>query len=317
MNQLVSVITPAYNSRQYIRQAIQSVQRQTYPHWEMIVVDDASTDDTCAIVALMAQSDARIRLIRLSANGGAATARNTAMDAAAGRFIAFLDADDLWLPEKLARQVAFMLARGCGFSCTSYEVINDSGAPLHKTVHMLAQVDYKAFLMNNLLQTVGIMVDVAAVGKAPVHMPDMRRRQDAATWLQILKAGHVCHGMPDVLAQYRRAQNSLSSNRYRAVSGVWYLYRKVERLPLLFSIHCFIRYAALAVWKRLYHGAAPESGASVPLPMQAAGDPAGGADASAVNSTGGSAVNGAGGTAINGTDTHTLPQAAAGSAPGA
>lgn len=254
MNEKVTVITPSYNSGKYIAKTIESVRSQTYTDWEMIVVDDCSSDDTCAIVEAFARRDARVKLYRQQENAGAGAARTKAMRMAQGRFIAYLDSDDLWKSEKLERQVAFMKAKQCGFSCTSYEVIDDAGNRLNKCVHMLPEVDYVGFLKNNLLQTVGIMVDTELVDREYLAMPDIRRRQDAATWLKILRAGHKCYGMEEVLAQYRRAENSLSSNKFRSVEGVWKLYREIEHLSLPFSCYCFVRYALLAVWKRIYPG---------------------------------------------------------------
>ena len=248
----VSVITPTWNSERYIRDTIKSVQAQTYENWEMVIVDDCSSDSTVSILEEAAAADPRIIVMRQERNQGAGAARTRAMRASTGRYIAYLDADDIWKPDKLEKQVSFMKETGCGFSCASYEVIDDQGTPLNKQIHMLPKVDYVGFLTNNLLQTVGIMVDTQKVDKKYLVMPDMRRRQDAATWLQILKAGHVCYGIDEVLAEYRRAENSLSSNKFLAVKGVWSLYRDVEKLSLPFSCYCFARYAALAVWKRLY-----------------------------------------------------------------
>lgn len=254
MNETVSVITPSYNSAKYISKTIDSVQAQTYTSWEMIIVDDCSTDNTCAIVEEYIKRDHRIRLIRQKENMGAAKARTRAMWEAKGRYIAYLDADDIWLPEKLKTQISFMQKRKCGFSCVSYEVINNAGESLKKDIHMLPEVDYIGFLTNNLLQTVGIMVDTSIVDRKYLVMPNIRRRQDAATWLQILKAGYKCYGIDKVLAQYRRTDNSLSSNKFKAVKGMWTLYRDIEHLSFLFSCYCFVRYAFLAVWKRFYFG---------------------------------------------------------------
>ncbi len=250
---LVSIITPSFNSERYIQCTIESVLSQTFTDFEMIIVDDCSTDHTCSIVERYAIQDQRIKLFKLAKNSGAAVARNTALNQSKGRFIAYLDADDLWTPDKLEKQVGFMLATDIAFSCTSYEVIDDAGQPLDKVIHMLISVDYKTFLQNNLLQTVGIMVDTDKVKRSTLQMPLIRRRQDAATWLQVLKAGFPCYGLDLVLAQYRRAQNSLSSNKFKAVKGVWYLYRKIEKLSLPFSCYCFVRYATLAVQKRMYN----------------------------------------------------------------
>lgn len=258
MQDKVSVITPSWNSEKYIKRTIESVQKQTYSNWEMIIVDDCSSDKTVEIVEGIAKKDKRIRVLRQSTNSGAGAARTRAMQNATGRFIAYLDADDIWKPDKLEKQVRFMCEKNCAFSCTSYEVIDNVGKPLHKYVHMLPKVDYIGFLTNNLLQTVGIMVDTEKVDKKYLVMPDIRRRQDAATWLQVLKAGFDCYGLDIVLAEYRRAEGSLSSNKVKAVKGVWNLYREIEHLSLPFSCYCFIRYALLAVWKRVYVGGGKE-----------------------------------------------------------
>lgn len=252
MKDKVSIITPSFNSEKYITKTIESVQKQTYQNWEMIIVDDCSTDRTCDIVEEFAKFDSRVKLIRQRKNGGAGRARTYALQKSTGRFIAYLDADDIWKPEKLEKQVEFMNQYNYGFSCVSYEVISDDGTSLNKYVYMLPKVNYVGFLTNNLLQTVGIMVDTDIVDKKYLIMPDIRRRQDAATWLQILKAGYKCYGMDEVLAEYRRTENSLSSNKIKAVKGVWQLYRRIEKLSFPFSCYCFVRYAVLAIWKRIY-----------------------------------------------------------------
>lgn len=252
MQDKVSIITPSWNSEKYIKNTIESVQKQTYTNWEMIVVDDCSADRTVEIVERISKEEPRVRIIRQEVNGGAAKARNRSLREATGRYIAYLDADDIWKPTKLEKQVEFMKAHHCGFSCASYEVIDDEGRALNKEVHMLPSVDYVGFLTNNLLQTVGIMADTSIIDKKYLVMPDIRRRQDAATWLQVLKAGYKCYGIDEVLAEYRRAENSLSSNKVKAVKGVWNLYRDIEKLSLPFSCYCFVRYAFMAVWKRIY-----------------------------------------------------------------
>lgn len=250
----VSILTPAYNSEKYIAATIESVISQTYHNWELIIVDDDSTDHTKDIVKAFMAKDTRIKLLTLKENSGAAVARNRGLKEATGRFIAYLDADDIWYEHKLEKQVAFMLAHGYGFTCASYEVIDDDGNRLNKYIYMQEKADYIGFLTHNLLQTVGIMADTQIVDKRYLEMPDIRRRQDAVTWLRILKNGTACYGLQEVLAQYRRTQGSLSSNKVKAVKGVWYVYRKAEKLPLPFALYCFVRYAVLAVWKRIYIG---------------------------------------------------------------
>lgn len=252
MSDLVSIITPSFNCSKYISETIRSVQSQTYQNWEMIIVDDCSTDNSREIISQFCKTDPRVKLFTQEKNQGAGAARTRALHIAKGRYIAYLDSDDLWYPEKLDKQIAFMNSHSCGFSCTSYEVIDNNGNNLHKEIRMLPKVNYKQFLTNNLLQTVGIMGDVSIVNKTLFEMPNIRRRQDAATWLQVLKAGYDCYGMQEILAKYRRTNNSLSSNKIKAVRGIWYLYRDIEHLSLPFSCYCFVRYATLAVWKRLY-----------------------------------------------------------------
>ena len=225
---------------------------QSFADWEMIIVDDCSVDATCHIVQRIAAEDPRIRLYRQGCNSGAGSARTRALELSRGRFIAYLDSDDIWYPIKLERQVDFMLDNNYGFSCASYEVIDAQGNRLNKSIHMMPEADYVGFLTNNLLQTIGIMVDTEIVDRDLLRMPSLKRRQDAATWLKVLKNGHRNYGLPEVLAQYRRSEKSLSSNKYQAAKAIWFLYREVEQLPLLFSSYCFVRYAFLAVWKRLY-----------------------------------------------------------------
>lgn len=249
---LVSVIMPAYNSEKHIAEAIASIQRQTLTDWELCVTDDCSTDRTAEIIRSIAADDPRIKYYKQPVNQGAAKARNASLARAKGRFVAYLDADDIWYPHKLERQVAFMVKGGYGFSCASYSVIDEDGHPMGRTVTMPVEFDRWGYLTNNYLQTVGIMADLEKVNPSLLIMPDMRRRQDAATWLQVLSAGYVCYGMPDVLCGYRRVAGSLSSNKVKAVKGTWYFYTKVAKLPLPQALWCFCRYAILAVWKRTY-----------------------------------------------------------------
>lgn len=248
----VSVIMPAYNSEQHIAEAIASVQIQTFEDWELCITDDCSTDSTAAIVQGIAARDSRIKYVKQPSNQGAAAARNASLERAQGRYIAYLDADDIWFPDKLEGQIAFMEERGAGFSCASYTVIDENGEPMGRTVVMPAESDRWGYLTNNYLQTVGVMADLNIVDRSLLRMPDMRRRQDAATWLQVLSAGHICYGMPDVLCGYRRVSGSLSSNKVKAVKGTWYFYTQIAKLPLPLACYCFARYAALAVWKRTY-----------------------------------------------------------------
>jgi teichuronic acid biosynthesis glycosyltransferase TuaG len=193
-------------------------------------------------------------MIALEINSGVAAARNAAIRAANGRFIAFLDADDLWHKDKLEKQIQFMLSNDIYFSCVSYDVIGDDGKQKSKIIRMKDKLDYKGFLTNNYLQTLGIMADVSIIDKQLLLNPLIGHGEDAAAWLQVLKKGYVCYGLPEVLASYRKAENSLTRIKRHKALGTWRLYRDVEKLGLLFSFYCFTRYAFLAVWKRLYGG---------------------------------------------------------------
>lgn len=252
MRDMISIITPSWNSEKYILETIKSVQAQTYKDWEILIIDDCSTDNTVKIVEYIIEYDSRVKLIKQKKNLGPGAARTRGVQIASGRYIAYLDADDVWLPEKLERQIEFMRNNNCFFSCTSYEVINDSGKSLKKYIHMPSKMNYMDYLTNNVLQTVGIMIDTSKVNKKLLFMPNIRIGEDAATWLQVLKAGYTCYGIDEILAKYRRTKDSLSSNKIKSVIGTWHMYTKVIKLPLWLASYCFIRYIILAIWKRIY-----------------------------------------------------------------
>ena len=248
---LVSIITPVFNCENFIKNTIESVLAQTYEKWEMILVDDCSPDGSADIIKEYSKKDKRIKYIKLKENSGAAFARNKALKSSKGRFIAYLDADDLWKSEKLEKQVNFMIKNNCAFSCTDYEKIDEEGKSL-KTVRIPKKVNYDLFLRNTIIQTVGVMVDTNITGKEVLIMPNIRRRQDAATWCQILKKGYVCCEVPEVLSYYRVVKNSLSSNKFKAMKMNWYWYRKIEKLSFFKACYCFVGYAFNAVKKRIY-----------------------------------------------------------------
>ena len=188
---LISIITPVYNCEKLIKKTIESVLAQSYKNWEMLLVDDCSTDKSAKIIGEYAKKDKRIKYFKLEKNSGAAVARNTALRESKGNFIAYLDADDLWRPNKLSKQLDFMLNNQVAFSCTDYEKIDESGRSLNKIVNMPYKVDYNLFLRNTIIQTVGVMVDVDKIGKKMLKMPNIRRRQDAATWRQNYEIGRA------------------------------------------------------------------------------------------------------------------------------
>lgn len=245
--ELVSVVTPAYNSASFILGTIESVRSQSYSHWEMIIVDDRSQDDTYEIVEREAQLDSRIRLIRLDQNSGTAIARNIAMDAARGRYVAFLDSDDLWLPEKLEKQLEFMREKNSAFSFTSYRKINESGEEIGDPVAVPEWVDYRKLLKNTAIGCLTVMLDREKTGH--LSMGTMRSRQDYVLWFALLKRGLIAHGIQSDLARYRIVSNSISRNKFKAARTVWKLYREVEELSLPYSLWCFSNYALRAYVK--------------------------------------------------------------------
>ena len=248
---LVSIVVPCFNCEKYIGETIESVLNQTFSHFELLLIDDCSIDKTATKIKKYVKKDSRVKYYRLKENSGAAYSRNHGLSLAKGRFIAFLDADDIWVKDKLERQLSFMTTNNYAFSCTTYEKIDGERNHL-KTIVMPKVITYDLYLKNTIIQTSTVMVDLSITGKELVKMPALKRRQDAATWCQLLKNGYTCYSITDTLSYYRVLNDSLSSNKLKAACGTWHLYRNVEKLPLGKSIWCFIHYAYHAVVKRIY-----------------------------------------------------------------
>ncbi|WP_331681646.1 glycosyltransferase family 2 protein [Romboutsia sp.] len=245
----VSIITPVYNSEKFIRQSIDSVISQTYKNWEMILVDDCSTDNSEEIIRQYMCEDNRIKYIKLKENSGAAVARNTAIENSTGRFIAFLDSDDIWKKDKLQKQIDFMLGSKIGFSFTGYETIKEDGIYTGNNIRAPKCVDYNYLLKNTIIGCLTVMVDKEIIGD--IRMPLIRTRQDFATWLSILKKGHKAYGLDEILAEYRLVEGSISSNKIKAAKRNWYVYREIEQLSLLKSAYVFTGYIFNAIMKRM------------------------------------------------------------------
>ncbi|PFA05077.1 glycosyltransferase family 2 protein [Bacillus cereus] len=244
---LVSIVTPSYNANSFIEKTIQSVQSQTYKNWEMIIIDDVSKDNTCELIKEESKKDNRIRLIELKENSGAAIARNTGINNARGKYVAFLDSDDLWLPEKLEKQLAFMQNNDIAFSFTGYQIMNQDGTLTDKVVHVPGKINYNGLLKNTIIGCLTVMLDIEKLGK--IQMPNIRTRQDTATWLKILRQGHYAYGLDEVLSKYRKVENSISSNKFKMAKMNWKLYREIEGLSILKSAWCFGNYALNGVVK--------------------------------------------------------------------
>lgn len=244
---LVSIITPAYNSEKYISDCIDSVLNQTYENWEMIVVNDKSSDKTQEIVESYTNIDSRIRLINLSENSGAAVARNTALDAAKGRYVAFLDSDDRWKKNKLELQLEFMNNHTYGFSFTSYEYILDENNNTHKLFPVPVSLSFSQALKHTVIGCLTVIIDKEIIGD--FRMPLVRRGQDNLTWLMILKKGFIAYGLNASLAEYRKVKGSLSNNKIIALKRQWHNYRHIIELPLHTCIYYYFFYALYNVKK--------------------------------------------------------------------
>lgn len=250
--ELVSIIVPVYNVEKYIAETMDCVRRQTYPHWELLLVEDGSRDNTVAVIKnyLNKTEDGRIRLICQPSNMGAARARNRGLQEAQGRYIAYLDADDLWEPEKLARELAFMEEKGAAFAFTGYEFADENGKGLGKVVRVPATLTYKEALKNTTIFTTTVMFDTSRIEKTMLEMPIIKS-EDTALWWKVLRNGYVAYGLDENLVKYRRAGKSLSSNKLEALRRIWNLYRKAEGMSVINSAYHFCFWAVRAVKRRI------------------------------------------------------------------
>ncbi|MCM3400447.1 glycosyltransferase family 2 protein [Oceanobacillus profundus] len=242
---LISVITPAYNAERFIGDTIDSVLDQTYANWEMVIVDDRSTDNTTTIVEEYRKRDNRIKLIVLEENSGSAVARNTAMENAKGRYIAFLDSDDRWLPEKLEKQLHFMQEKDIAFSFTTYVRILEDGTKTNAVSSTPESVNYDDLMKRCVIGCLTVMLDRDKVGH--LTMVNIRTRQDYVYWLTITKKGFLAYGLPEILAEYRLVGNSISSNKWKAAKRNWYVFRKIEKQSLPKSIWYFAHYVVRSI----------------------------------------------------------------------
>lgn len=242
---LVSVITPSYNAERFIGESIQSVLNQTYDNWEMIIVDDKSTDNTVEIVQKFIDQDARIRIIRLQENSGSAIARNTAIDQALGKYIAFLDSDDVWLPEKLSKQVQFMEENNLTFSFTKYVRMYEDGTLTNGYSKVPKKITYEKLMKHCVIGCLTVMLNREAIGNE--RMVNIRTRQDYAFWLTLLRKGHTAYGLDEVLSKYRLVENSISSNKLKVAKQNWNLYRHIEGHTFIKAAWYFSHYAIRSV----------------------------------------------------------------------
>ena len=249
MNRLVSIITPSYNSSKFIEECVNSVISQTYLEWEMIIVDDCSTDNSRNLITKFAKEDDRIKPIFLEENVGAAEARNIAIKKSQGKYIAFLDSDDLWKNNKLETQLSFVNERNITFSFTSYQPISENGMDKYSVIKVPYQIDYHSYLKNTIIGCLTVVIDRDKTGN--FEMPNIRSSHDMALWLLIMKRGFSAYGLNKNLAYYRIVSTSNTSKKWKAAKEVWDVYRKVEQLNIVYSAICFVGYVYNAIKKRV------------------------------------------------------------------
>lgn len=245
--ELVSIVMPAYNCSAYIGETIESVLKQSYPYWELIIVDDCSSDNTRDIVLQYMKENARIRYFLLEKRSGVVAARTKATDEARGKYIAFLDSDDLWYPEKLKKQICFMQENGYAFTCTSYEKVNEKGEPLRKIIHSVPKADYNRVLLDCPIGNSTVIYDTEKLGKC--RGPNIKRRNDYALWLRILHREPYVYGLPDILMQYRVRAGSISSKKIPLIRYHWILYRDIEKLGIFRSLFHIAYWCTIKILK--------------------------------------------------------------------
>ncbi len=249
MNDLVSIIIPVYNAEKFIDETINSVKSQTYTNWELLLVNDCSTDNSTNLIEKHLKDD-RIKLINNKQNSRAAISRNNGIKEAKGKYICFLDADDKWHNEKLEKQIKFMKEKKCAFSYTGYEFADENCIPNGKKVFVPNKLSYKQALKNTTIWTSTVMFDMTKLSKKDIYMPNVKS-EDTASWWSILKKIDYAYGLNEILSYYRRSGGTLSSNKFEAIKRIWNLYRNVEHLNIFKSSYCFFWYALRAVLRRV------------------------------------------------------------------
>lgn len=248
IDNLVSIITPSYNSELFISETIKSVLKQSYKKWELLIVDDCSKDNSVAVVQAFVDVDKRIKLFALKQNIGAAAARNIALDNAQGQYIAFLDSDDVWEATKLESQLSFMKENQYAFTYSNYYIMLEDGKKTGNIIHVPYSLNYHQYLSNTIIGCLTVIIDKKTVGD--FRMPLIKSSHDMALWLLIMKRGFRAYGLKEVLAGYRLVSTSNTSKKWKAAKDVWKVYREIERLSIFYAAYCFCGYALHAVLKR-------------------------------------------------------------------
>lgn len=252
MKELVSIVVPVYHAENYIRETCDSVRGQRYENWELLLVVDGREDPTISVIEeyIRENHEERIRLLIQEENKGAALARNYGVKESKGRYITYLDADDLWKQDKLEKELAFLEEKDAAFVFTGYEFADETGKGTGKVVRVPEKLVYKEALKNTTIFTSTVMFDTAKINKDLLEMPNMRS-EDTALWWKVLRSGYDAYGLDENLVYYRRPAKSLSSNKLVAIQRIWKLYRKAEGLSVPYSCYNFCFWAVKAVLRRV------------------------------------------------------------------
>lgn len=240
MNALVSIITPSYNSAKFIAETIHSVQSQTYQNWEMIIVDDGSSDETETVVLSIIENDSRIQFHKLSQNSGPAVARNTGIEKALGDYITFIDADDIWFSTFIENNIKIIQETGIPFVFSSYKRANEELEFVYSDFIVPHKVTYTDILKSNSISCLTAFLDIKKLGKK--YMPLIRKRQDMGLWLNYLKVIPFAHGIQETQAIYRIRENSLSRKKSDLIKYQWQFYREVEKLNVFESSYYMLHW---------------------------------------------------------------------------
>lgn len=244
---LVSVIVPNYNCEKYIEETLNSILNQTYKNIEIIVIDDCSNDKSFEIALDYSQKHSNIIVEKLEKNSGAATARNRGIELANGKYIAFLDSDDIWLETKLEKQIRFMEDMGYAMTFTSYEHMNESGEALRIKVRTPKKVSYKMLLWHDYFGCLTVIYDQEKLGK--IYSENIRKNNDYSLFLNILKKENFAYSLKENLAKYRIRKGSISRNKFQTIKPHYYLIRKIEKQSVLKSITCIFSHFLI---KKIY-----------------------------------------------------------------
>jgi glycosyltransferase involved in cell wall biosynthesis len=247
--ELVSIVTPCYNSAKYIAQTIESVLAQTYQNWEMIIVDDCSIDNSVQIISIYQKKDPRIKLYKTKVcSSSPVVPRNMGIEKSAGQYIAFLDSDDVWLPNKLENQIKLFNGKDIGLVYSNYEKISETGIRRNRIIRAPSSATYIKLLKGNCIGCLTAIYDASKIGKM---FFEEFHHEDYVLWLTILRTGYIAKNTNTIEALYRVKKESISSNKFIVLIWQWNVYRNFLKLSLLQSFFYFCCYILKAISKYL------------------------------------------------------------------